>query len=59
MLQSHGNSSIGSEASGVSPAQSTDGYDPDEQNSDQVRKIISNHLFVIKTGLSKPFYLIS
>ena len=36
-LQSHGNSSIGSEASGVSPPQSTDGYDQDEQNLDQVR----------------------
>ena len=38
-LQSHGNSSIGSEASGVSPPQSTDGYDQDEQNLEQVRVI--------------------
>ena len=38
-LQSHGNSSIGSEASGVSPPQSTDGYDQDEQNLDQVSVI--------------------
>ena len=37
IFQSHGNSSLGSEASGVSPAQSTDGYDQDEQHLDQVR----------------------
>ena len=38
-LQSHGNSSIGSEASGVSPPQSTDGFDQDEQHLDQVKFI--------------------
>ena len=39
VFQSHGNSSTGSEASGVSAPQSTDGYDEDEKNLDQVRVI--------------------
>ena len=40
-FQSHGSSSVGSEGSGVSPAQSTDGYDQDEHQSGQVNSAYS------------------
>ena len=35
-FQSHASSGVGSEGSGVSPAQSTDGYDHDEHQSREV-----------------------